>query len=75
MINREFKQIDKVVWETSKHILNSLEAENNNPDLKFFYTPPKSPSQLIFAKLELHMNEDLVARSVQRFCWMLMKVL
>jgi hypothetical protein len=36
MNDREFKQIEKVVWETSKCILNSLEAENVNLDLKFF---------------------------------------
>jgi flagellar motor switch protein FliM len=62
MIDREFKQIDKVVWETSKHILNSLEVKSDDHDLEFFYTPPKSPLQPIFAKLESHMNEGCAKR-------------
>jgi hypothetical protein len=33
MTNRKFKRIDNVVWETTKHTLNSLEAENDNFDL------------------------------------------
>jgi hypothetical protein len=58
MIDRIFKQIDKVVWETSKCFLNTLEAKNDDLNLEFFYTPPKSPSHPIFAKLESCMNEN-----------------
>ncbi len=58
MTNRKLKQIENVIWETSKHILNSLEAKNNDPNLEFFYTPPESPLQPIFAELESCMNED-----------------
>jgi flagellar motor switch protein FliM len=58
MTDKEFKHIDKVVWETSKCILNSLEVESDVLDLEFFFTPPKSPSQPISAKLESCMNED-----------------
>jgi hypothetical protein len=58
MIDREFKWIDKVVWEISKRFLNTLEAENNNPNFEFFYTLPKSPLQHISAKFESCMNEN-----------------
>jgi hypothetical protein len=56
--NKEFKQIEKVIWDISMHILNSLEVENNDPDLKFFYTHHENPSPPIYAKLESCMNED-----------------
>ncbi len=58
MIDRKFKHIDKVVWETSKCTLNSLEVESDDLDLKFFYTPLKSPLQPISTKLESCMSED-----------------
>jgi hypothetical protein len=58
MIDKEFKIIDKVVWEISKRFLNTLEAENNNPNFEFFYTPPKSQSQHTSAKFESCMNEN-----------------
>jgi hypothetical protein len=58
MTNKEFKRIDKVVWEISKHFLNTLETENNNPNFEFFYTPPKSPSQPISSNFDSHMNEN-----------------
>ncbi len=58
MTDKKFKQIDKAIWETSKCILNSLEVENDDLDSEFFFTPPKSPSQPIFAELESCMNED-----------------
>ncbi len=35
-----------------------MEAENNNPNFEFFYTPPKSPSQHISTKFESCMNEN-----------------
>ncbi len=38
--------------------LISLEVENYDPNLEFFYTPPKSPSQSIFAEFKPCMNED-----------------
>jgi hypothetical protein len=40
MNDREFKHIDNVVWETTKRILNSFEAKNDNFNLELFYTPP-----------------------------------
>jgi hypothetical protein len=58
MTDKKFKWIDKVIWEISKHFLNILEAENDNPNFEFFYTPPESPSQPSCAKFESHMNED-----------------
>jgi hypothetical protein len=58
MIDRKFKSIDKDVWETSKRILNSLEAKSDNPNLEFFYTPLEGPLQLIFVEFESRMNED-----------------
>lgn len=51
MTDRKFKRIDKVVWETSKCFLNILEAENDEINLEFFYTPPESPSQPILQSL------------------------
>ncbi len=58
MNDKEFKWIEKAIWETSKRILNSLEARITNLDLKFFYTPLKTPPQPISMELESHMNED-----------------
>jgi hypothetical protein len=58
MIDKKFKWIDKVVWETSKHFLNTLEAKNDDLNLEFFYTPLESPSQPISAKLKSCMNEN-----------------
>ncbi len=67
MNDREFTQIEKAVWETSKCILNSLEAENVDLDLKNFYTPPKTPPQPISTKLESCMNEDCGKRCLKIF--------
>jgi hypothetical protein len=39
MIDKEFKHIDNVVWETTKCILNFLEAKNDDSNLEFFYRP------------------------------------
>jgi len=58
MNDKEFTWIEKAIWETSKCILNFLEAKNANLDLIFFYTPPKTPPQPISAELESHINED-----------------
>jgi hypothetical protein len=41
---REFNQINKVIWEATKHILGSLEDDNDDSNLEVFYTSPKNLS-------------------------------
>jgi hypothetical protein len=44
MTQRELNHISNVIWEMVKHIVLSLEAEEEiDLDLKIFYRSPKSP--------------------------------
>jgi hypothetical protein len=58
MTQKEINQIDKVVWETTKCIILSLEEENDDLDLEFFYMQPESPSQPISKTTKSCMKED-----------------
>jgi hypothetical protein len=53
---RSVEKISNVVWATLKHIVVSLEEEDF--DLDLFWTPPKSPSNLILKDLEDRMFHD-----------------
>jgi hypothetical protein len=55
---REFNRINKAIWETIKHILRSLEDDNDDSNLEFFYTLPKNLSQPIYATTKSRMKED-----------------
>jgi hypothetical protein len=55
---KEFNRINKPIWETIKHILGSLEDYNDDLNLEFFYTLPKSLSQPIYATTKSRLKED-----------------
>jgi len=46
---KELNQINNFVWEIVKHIAPLFEKKDDEFDMKFFYVPLQSSSELVFA--------------------------